>query len=163
MRSDYSLYSVAIIFFIVSAVFAANLVPGYQLGDPLGLAVTAIFLVIGIISLAVGYFARPKAMIQTIQPMPPSAVEPMPEPTPEPSQPEPQSPPVPEPEMLVSAPISATASTSTPELPVPEPNVTEPTATQIAAVETSAETVQPAKVEEIEKPKPTRRRRKKTE
>lgn len=160
MRSDYSLYSVAIIFFIISAVFAANLVPGYQLGDPLGLAVTAIFLAIGIISMAVGYSARPKAMIQTTQPMPPTAVEP----TPEPSQPDPQSPPVPEPEMLAPTPMpSPTPSIATPEPSVPEPLATEPSASEITAVETSAETVQPVKVEEIEKPKPTRRRRKKTE
>jgi len=160
MRSDYSLYSVAIIFFIISAVFAANLVPGYQLGDPLGLAVTAIFLAIGIISMAVGYLARPRVMIQTAQPMPPTAVEP----TPEPSQPEPQSPPVPEPEMLAPAPMPSPApSTATPEPSVPEPIATEPTVSEITAVETSAETVQPVKVEEIEKPKPTRRRKKKTE
>ena len=163
MRSDYSLYSVAVIFFIISVVFAANLVPGYQLGDPLGLAVTAIFLAIGIISIAVGYFARPKAMIQPTRSMPPTAAET----TPEPSQPEPQSSPVPEPEMLAPAPLPSPApSTPTPE-PTPEPSVPEPSApepaTEINVVETSAETVQPVKVEEMEKPKPTRRRRKKAE
>ena len=160
MRSDYGLYSVAVICFIISAVFAANLVPGYQLGDPLGLGVTAIFLIIGIISLAVGYLARPKAMMPTTQPMPkPAAMEP----TPEPSLPESQSPQAPEPEAIVPTPLPSPMPSTTPEPSVPEPSAPEPTATETNAVETSAETVQPAKVEEIEKPKPTRRRRKKIE
>ena len=110
--------------------------------------------------MAIGYFARPKAMIQTTQPMPQTATQP----SPEPSQPKPQSPPIPEPEMLAPTPMHSPApSTATIESPVPEPSAPEPTASEITAVETSAETVQPAKVEEVEKPKPTRRRRKKTE
>lgn len=169
MRSDYSLYSVAAICFVISAVFAANLVPGYQLSDPLGLSVTAIFLVIGIISAAVGFSARPKPTMPTTQqaqPMPKPAVT---EPTPEPSQAEPQSSSSPEPEVIAPVPMpSPTPSSPMPEQSVPEPsvpetNAAEPAASGVTAVETSVVTEQPVKVEEPEKPKPARRRRKKTE
>lgn len=159
MRSDYGLYSVAIICFIISAVFAASLVPGYELNNPSnwasGVSVTVIFLVIGIISAAVGYSARPKAMMPATQPIQrPTAMEP----TSPASQPEPEA--------IAPAPLpSPVPSTPMPEPSIPEPTTPEPepTTTDITAVATSAEAEQPVKVEEPEKPKPTRRRRKKTE
>ncbi len=156
MRSDYGLYGVAIICFLLAAVFAAGMVQGYEItgtNAASGITVTVVFLLIGIIAGAVGYSARPKAM------MPP---KPIPTPTPatpvaetvsateEPTEldtPPPPPPPTPVEEVAVS-----------PETSPSEPS--EPSSPTLAA---PMETAQPTPAEEVteEKPKRTRRRRKK--
>lgn len=149
MRSDYGLYGVAAICFIIAIVagaFTANLVSGYTLAYQSGMAVIIIFLLVGIISAIAGYSSRPKVAMPTTQPMPTpvtppremftqtiaeETLPPPPPPSPAPQeevQPEPQPPAEPEP--------------SPPTAPV------------------SIEAEQPVAAEE-EKPKPARRRRKK--
>jgi len=145
MRSDYGLYGIAIICFIIAGAFMANIVPGYTLAErESGITVTMIFLLIGIISLAVGYSARPKAITPTTQPTPTQAKPPLPEEMPPPSPP-PTPPPA---EEVTPKPLS-------PQEPTPTP--------PIATVPTEPE--QPSKVAQEEKPKekPARRRRKKAQ
>ena len=82
MRSDYGLYGVAIIGFLLAVVFAAGVVQGYELSGAPGITVTVVFLLIGIIAAAVGYSARPKAMMPP-EPTPPTIpTMPVAEPTP---------------------------------------------------------------------------------
>ena len=158
MRSDYGLYSVAVICFILAAVFAASLVPGYPFSETGGMAVTVVFLLIGIIAAAVGYSARPKAMERTPEPTPmPTPVVPIEEtvrvvekPT-EPVFP----PPPPEPVEEIRAapePTPEPAEPSEPSEPAVVTSEVEPS--QAPPTETLAEAT-------TEKPKPTRRRRKK--
>jgi len=70
MRSDYGLYGVAIICFIIAVVFGASAVPGYSPTEPIGITVIVIFLILGIIAAVVGYSARPKEIMPTLQPIP---------------------------------------------------------------------------------------------
>jgi len=146
MRSDYGLYGIAIICFVIAGIFMAGVAPGYTLMEQSGIAVIMVFLLLGIVFAAAGYTTRPKAAMPTTQPMPTPVTPPRetftqtiaeetPPPPPPPSpapqeevQPEPQPPAEPEP--------------SPPTTPV------------------SMEAEQPIATEE-EKPKPARRRRKK--
>jgi len=137
MRSDYGLYVVAIICFIIVGAFAADVVKlEYWVSK---ISVTIIVLVIGIIAAVVGYSARPKAVMPKVEPTPAPATPPPPPPTPLPPVEEvaPELPPPPPP---------------APEMPAPTPAVTPP-----------PEPKQPVKAAEEEKPKekPVRRRRKK--
>jgi hypothetical protein len=160
MRSDYGLYVVAVICFVLAAVFASSIVSGYELSTASGITVTVVFSLIGIIALAVGYSARPRAMMPPPEPTPaPVVSSPMVEPTlmtepAEPSTPPPVS--VPVEEVAVSVEPVAAASTETSEAspPVVEMHA-EPETPQAPSMVTSAE----AAAEE--KPKPARRRRKK--
>jgi protein TonB len=154
MRSDYGLYAVAAICFILTAVFAASLVPGYSLSEAQGVAVTVVFLVIGVIAAVVGYSARPKAVMPTQEPTPAPAlttpVTPVEEPTPvtEETTP-PPPPPTPIEEVSITEPLPEPVPPQPAEPLEPTPSVTpveEPT-----PAETIAE----------EKTKTTRRRRKK--
>lgn len=158
MRSDYGLYSVAIVCFVLAAVFAASLVPGYPFSETGGMTVTVVFLLIGVIAAAVGYSARPKAMMRQAEPMPaPTPITPIEEPPPAAEEPTESMPPPPPPTPLEE--VQATAE------PTPEP--TEPSEPSEPAVVTSeAEPAQAPPTETpteatTEKPKPTRRRRKK--
>jgi outer membrane biosynthesis protein TonB len=145
MRSDYGLYGIAIICFVIAGIFMAGVAPGYTLMEQSGIAVIMVFLLLGIVFAAAGYTTRPKAAMPTTQPMPTPVTPPRetftqtiaeetpppPPPSPAPKeevQPEPQPPAEPEP--------------SPPTTPV------------------SMEAEQPVVAEE-EKPKPARRRRKK--
>jgi hypothetical protein len=162
MRSDYGLYIVAVICFVLAAIFASSMVSGYELSTASGITVTVVFSLIGIIALAVGYSARPKALMPPSEPAPAPVVSaPMVEPTPMVEEPaEPSTPPVPATveEISVSAEPVATAPAepSEPSPPVVEMRA-EPETPQAPSMETSAS----AEVAPEEKPKPARRRRKK--
>jgi outer membrane biosynthesis protein TonB len=146
MRSDYGLYGVAVICFVLAAVFAASLVPGYSLSEALGIAVTVVFLLIGVIAAVVGYSARPKA-IMPIQ-------EPAPAPTPTtPVTEEPTTPPPPPPTPIEEVSITEPTPEPTPPQPV-EPLEPTPAVTPV-------EEPAPAETVVEEKPRTTRRRRKK--
>jgi len=158
MRSDYGLYSVAVICFILAAVFAANLVSGYTLSETQGVTVTVVFLLIGIIAAAVGYSARPKAMMRAAEPMPmPTPIAPIEESPPaaeEPTEPvPPPSPPTPVEEVQAS-PEPTPAEPSEPSVPIVATSEVEAVQTQPVPTEIPAEAT-------TEKPRPTRRRRKK--
>jgi len=135
MRSDYGLYVVAVICFMIAGVFLASAVPGYTPEQTLGQMVIAIFVILGILFSAGGYTLRPKVVVLTPKAPPPS---PAPPPTPPPVE-----------EKVEEAPVAPPPPTPTPppaeEVPTPAPALEEP-----------------AKVEE-EKPaeKPVRRRRRK--
>jgi predicted flap endonuclease-1-like 5' DNA nuclease len=71
MRSDYALYTVAIIFFIITGiVFAIQIEETYK---SLGIIATA---VLGIFFIGLGYTQRPKAKVQTVMAAPPAAPPP---------------------------------------------------------------------------------------
>ncbi len=151
MRSDYGLYIVAVICFILAAVFAASQVPGYPISGTSGQIVTVVFLLIGVVAAAVGYSARPKTITPTQ------------EPAPAPAQTAPAIP--------VEEPTPVTEELTTPPPPPPTPieevSITEPTQPEPieplepAPVVTPVEEPAPAEVAAEEKPKTTRRRRKK--
>ena len=142
MRSDYGLYGIAIICFVIAGIFMASVVPGYTLMEQSGIAVIMIFLLLGIVLAAAGYSARPKPVMPAMQPthapvtLPKeTATQPIVEETPPPTQtPQEEVKPEPQPPAL--------AEPSPPAAPV------------------SMEAEQPVAAEE-EKPKPARRRRKK--
>lgn len=162
MRSDYGLYVVAIICFVIAIAFAGGAVQGYTLQEAQGLTVTVVFLVLGIISGAVGYSARPKAMM----PAPPISAA-IPTPTPEP-KPEPAPAPVEvqQRELTPSEPSAPLAAA--PETP-PEAETSTPAATVVPSTEPMPEPEQPVttveepKAEEVSKEKPARRRRRKAQ
>jgi len=173
MRLDYVLYGVAVLCFVIAGAFAVANIPGYELYNPQGIAVTMIFLLLGTISAAVGYSARPKAMMPVTQPPPPEAVPAVQEapiiaPAMPPSEEMPSPSPPPPTEttaMPLEEPIAPTASASegiASERPMPQ--AVEPTGPPVVeSMEPEQTTVQeePVKTAEPEKPKPTRRRRKK--
>jgi hypothetical protein len=161
MRSDYGLYVVAVICFILAAVFASSTVPGYELSTASGITVTVVFSLIGIIALAVGYSARPKAMMPPPEPTPAPAVSapidqptPMTEETSGSSMPPPPSS-VEEVSMSVAPVATAQAEPSEPSSPIVEMRA-EPETPPAPPMETSAS----AEVVPEDKPKPARRRRK---
>jgi outer membrane biosynthesis protein TonB len=138
MRSDYGLYLIAIICFIIAGVFLAAAVRPYS---EISVSGIVLFAALGIIFALVGYSVRPKVIMPTrAVPEAPQAAAPTPEPTPPPQPPE--------------------APERVEEVPTPPPT---PTA-EIAPEPTPAPTPEePAKVTEEEKPKEkrVRRRRKK--
>jgi len=139
MRSDYSLYVVALICFVIAGVFLSGAIP---LADNMGLATTAIFFILGIIFAAAGYTFRPKVAVPTPAAPPPPLAEPSPPPPPPPVEEKVEEVPV-APPAVEKAPPPAPPPTPTPITPTP-------------ALE------EPVKAEE-EKPeeKPVRRRRRK--
>lgn len=140
MRSDYSLYIIAVICFIIAGIFLTGAIPEYTLSDPMGPAVVVIFLVLGILFVIGGYALRPKMAAPTPAP-PPTVTEPSPVP----------SPPLVE-EKVEEAPAAPPpAEEQAPSIPPPMPPPTEEAPSPPAP--TSEE---PAKVE-----KPVRKRRKK--
>lgn len=155
MRSDYGLYVVAIICFIIAGALAAANIPGYTLSDPTGVTVMIIFVLIGIISAAVGYSAKPRAVMPPAQPTPTAPVheEETTMPTREVS--EEISPPPPAP--VEPEPVAPTA-----EEAKPEPQATVEPETSMPATAPTPETETPVTPTVEEKPKPARRRRKKT-
>jgi type IV secretory pathway VirB10-like protein len=154
MRSDYVLYVVAVICFIIAGVFIANAI---QLATTdMNLAATVVFFILGIIFAVGGYALRPKVAA----PMP-AVSQPPPV---EPSLPPPQLPPVeekveeapavPPPVVEVPPPVEEAPVVEPTPPPVEEAAPTEPT--PVPTVE------EPAKIEEAKpKEKPARRRRKK--
>lgn len=155
MRSDYGLYAVAVICFILAAVFAASIVPGYPISGTSGQIVTVVFILIGIVAAAVGYSARPKMITPTQEPAPAPAqtapTTPVEEPTPVTE--ELTTPPPPPPTPIEEVSIME---------PAPEPTQPKPIEPlEPAPVVTPVEEPAPAEVAAEEKPKTTRRRRKK--
>ncbi len=156
MRSDYGLYGVAIICFLLAAVFAAGMVQGYEItgaNAASGITVTVVFLLIGVIAAAVGYSARPKAMMPPKPISTPIPATPVAETTPTVEEPiQPVTPPPPPP------PTPVEEVTVAPEPSPPQPS--EPSPPTLAA---PTEETQPTPAEGVteEKPKRTRRRRKK--
>ncbi len=156
MRSDYGLYGVAIICFILAAVFVGSLVPGYPVSSTQGVAVTVVFLLIGLIAAAVGYSARPKATMPAQEPTlssPPATplnpVEESASVTNEFNTP-PPPPSMPAEEVSITREPAPETEPSRPIEPLePSPAVTPP------------EEPTPVEVVAEEKPKTTRRRRKK--
>jgi len=162
MRSDYGLYIVAVICFIIAGIFLTGAIPEYTFQENMGMAAIAVFLILGIIFAVAGYATKPKitAAHPVAEPMPittePTA-PPMSSPPAEEIVPEPRQEPVME-QTIQEAPAAQTAPEETPAAeeqltPVPPPPP------PLASVE---ETV---KTEEATPPteKPRRRRRKKTE
>jgi len=150
MRSDYGLYIVAVMCFIIAGVSSV------LLSETLQLAAIAIFFILGIISAAAGYNMRPKIAAPT-----PTAPPPLP--AAEPSPPTPQPTPLAE-EKIEEAPIAPLAAAeeihatpSPPAEPVPEP--TTPVPEEPAKVEAAEEKPE----EKLEEKPVRRRRRKKTE
>lgn len=170
--------------FIIAGAFAASAVPGYTPGEIGGIAVIIVFLILGVISGVVGYFARPKAtMLTTIQPRPtplaPIQEKPKPEPiddnirvkgvvdklgeqAPEPLPPAPPQE-IPSPASELPPTEEVSSETLKPEQPaspqLEETAVAPPTETELTKV------IEPTKAIEEEKPKEkrVRRRRKKTQ
>jgi len=138
MRSDYGLYVVALICFVIAGgLLAIAIGPEQTTSQSMNQVAMAIFLILGILFAAGGYASRPKVMVKTTAASSLSTTEPSPQPTPPPPPTEEQVP-------------------SIPPTPPPAPTVEE-------KIPTSAPTVEePAKVEE-EKPiqKTVRRRRRK--
>lgn len=145
MRSDYGLYVVAVICFIIAGIFLTSAVPEYTLADTMGAAAIGIFLVLGILFAVGGYALRPKVSVPTPKAPLPSRAEPSPPPSPPPVE-----------EKVEEAPVAPPPPTeeqvpSIPPTPPPAEEVPTPPALE-----------EPAKVEE-EKPaeKPVRKRRRK--
>jgi len=145
MRSDYGLYVVALICFIIAGAFLASVVPGYTPDIASGQMVIAIFAILGIIFAVAGYALRPKVVVPT----------PAPPPAPEPSFPPPLR--VTE-KKVEEAPVAPPpAEEEAPAAPSPPPTPITPTHApeEPAKVETAEEKPQEKRVR--------RRRRKKTE
>jgi type IV secretory pathway VirB10-like protein len=144
MRSDYGLYVVAVICFIITGIFLTGTVEGYKYTDSMGMAAIAIFLILGAIFALAGYAVRPK--------VPVSAISTAPLTLPEPSAP-PLLPPAEEKEEETPATQPLPQEEQAPQAPQePTPTVEETPPTPAPTVE------EPAKAEEE---KPVRRRRKK--
>ncbi len=114
MRSDYVLYAIAVLCFIIAGVFLANIIP---LATPdVNLAATAVLLILGILLAIGGYGLRPKAAA----PMPMMARPTTTEPSPPPPMP-------PVEEKVEETPAIPTPVVETPpevtELPAIEPTV----------------------------------------
>ena len=141
MRSDYGLYVVAVICFIITGIFLTGTVEGYKYTDSMGMAAIAIFLILGAIFALAGYAVRPK--------VPVSAISTAPQTLPEPSAP-PLLPPVEEKEEETQVTQPLPQEEQAPPEPTPAVEETPPTPAPTAE--------EPAKAEEE---KPVRRRRKK--
>jgi hypothetical protein len=149
MRSDYGLYVIAVICFLIAGVFLTGTVPEYTLSDTMGAAAIAIFLVLGILFAVGGYALRPKVAVPIPRVPPPLPAEPSP----------PPSAPLVE-EKIEEVPVAPPPPT---EEHVPSISPTPPPAEEVPTPPAAAPTLEePAKVEE-EKPaqKPVRRRRRK--
>jgi protein TonB len=119
MRSDYGLYVVAVICFIIAGVFLTGAVTV----DTMNTAAIVIFLILGIIFAIGGYVMKPKVAVPTTTLPPPTlTAEPSP-PAPaveEKVEEAPSAPPTPEPEpqpIVEEAPTPAQAPTPTAEEP----------------------------------------------
>jgi len=161
MRSDYGLYAIAIVCFIIAGIFAGNAVPGYPAAEALGLSVIIIFIVFGLVSLVVGYSSRPKAAMPTAQPV--STEMPPPQETiaveTSPAVAEEETPPTVAPIAQTAQPAEEIARAP---MPSEEPMPAEPTPSPAAP---AMEPEQPEKgtEEEVPREKPVRRRRKKAQ
>lgn len=65
MRTDFGLYTLAVIFFIIAALPYTDFIPVevLRLHHPVDLTVTVIFAALGLISIILGYSKRPKPRI----------------------------------------------------------------------------------------------------
>lgn len=140
MRSDYGLYVVAVICFIITGIFLTGTVEGYKYTDSMGMAAIAIFLILGAIFALAGYAVRPK--------VPVSAISTAPQTLPEPSAP-PLLPPIEEKEEepQVTQPPQEEQAPQAPPEPTP------------AVEEAPPVSPEPAKVEEEKPPAEKRARR----
>ena len=153
MRSDYGLYIVAVICFIIAGIFLTGAIPGYTFADSMGMVSIAVFLILGIIFAVAGYATKPKITAappvtesmptmaeSSLPPVAPQAEEVMP---PEPVAEQP-------PQEETTTPPEETSMVTEEPAPVPPP---EP---PLVAVEETAKTEEAKAPEE----KPARRRRK---
>jgi hypothetical protein len=147
MRSDYGLYIVAVICFIIAGIFLTGAIPDYALTGSMGMVAIPIFVILGVIFAVTGYATKPKiATLPAKEPQPALA-----EPTPLPVAPvveEVTAEPVTEPAPTEAPPQETPTAIEEPVPPPPPP---------LASVEETAKT-------EEEKPpveKPVRRRRRK--
>ena len=141
MRSDYGLYVVAVICFIITGIFLTGTVEGYKYTDSMGMAAIAIFLILGAIFALAGYAVRPK--------VPVSAISTAPQTLPEPSTP-PLLPPVEEKEEEPQVTQPLPQEEQAPQAP-PEPTP--------AVEEAPPVSPEPAKAEEEKPPAEKRARR----
>jgi hypothetical protein len=96
MRTDFVLYVVAVMFFVIATLPYIDFVSAelHRLDYPLNLTLTVIFVAMGLITLIIGYSKRPRPII--FVPETPKPTTPSPEP-PEPAREEPPTAPVSEP------------------------------------------------------------------
>jgi len=95
MRSDYALYVVAVICFILAAVVLAANSVGYPLMPfEIGVVTTVVLAILGVILAGAGYLTRPEEMMVA--------------PPPAPSTPKPSAPPTPQPKTTVTPTIEIT-------------------------------------------------------
>jgi hypothetical protein len=148
MRSDYGLYIVAVICFIIAGIFLTGAIPDYTFADSMGMVAISIFLILGIIFAVTGYATKPKVTTLPIKEPQPTLAEPTP-------------PPMPPAAVVMEEPVTQPTSAEAPpqETPTAIEEPAPPPPPPLASVEETAKT-------EEEKPpveKPVRRRRKKTE
>jgi hypothetical protein len=95
MRSDYALYTVSVICFVLAAIVFAIVAGGYHFMEPqISLVTTVVLAVLGLISAGAGYLVRPEEII--------------PPPIPRPAAPKPSAPPTPLPKRTVTPPVEIT-------------------------------------------------------
>ncbi len=164
MRSDYALYIVALICFIIAGIFLTGAVQGYTFADSMGMVSITVFLILGIIFGLAGYATKPKITTQPpiTEPAPalaePAAM-PMSPPTPtEEVMPEPQPEPEPVVEQAPREEAPQTVSVDAPEVTSTSAEVMTPVPPPPPPLASVEEEI--AKTPE-EKPAPTRRRRRK--
>jgi len=127
MRSDYGLYVVALICFIIAGAFLASAIPEYPFEEISGQVATAIFVILGIMSAAGGYALRPKVTVPVPTAPPPLTAEPSLPPSPptveEKVEEVPPAPPPPTEEHVPS--VSAIPPPVEEEAPTPAPSLEE--------------------------------------
>lgn len=133
MRSDYGLYVVAVICFIITGIFLTGTVEGYKYTDSMGMAAIAIFLILGAIFALAGYAVRPKVSVSAISTAPRTLPEPSappvlppveereeePKVTQPPLEEAPQAPPEPTPAVEEAPPVSPEPAKAEEEKPPP--------------------------------------------
>jgi hypothetical protein len=151
MRSDYGLYIVAVICFIIAGIFLTGAIPGYTFVDSMGMVSIAVFLILGIIFAVAGYATKPKVI----------ALSPVREPVPTLAEltPPPVSPPAEEvlPEPVAELPLQEETTPQETPMTTEEPAPVRPPEPPLASVEETTKTEEAKPPEE----KPARRRRRK--
>jgi hypothetical protein len=151
MRSDYGLYIVAVICFIIAGIFLTGAIPGYTFADSMGMVSIAVFLILGIIFAVAGYATKPKVTaLSPIREPVPTLAEPTPPPVSPPAEEVMLEPVTEMPPQEKTTPQETPMTTEEPaSVPPPEP--------PLASVEEATKTEEAKPLEE----KPARRRRRK--
>ena len=147
MRSDYGLYIVAVICFIIAGIFLTGAIPGYTFADSMGMVSIAVFLILGIIFAVAGYATKPKvtAIPPVTEPVP-TLAEPTPPPAPPPAEEV-----MPEPEPVAEQPPQEETATQESPMAAEELAPVPPPPPPLASMEETVKTAEE---------KPARRRRK---